>query len=178
MTGSTTSTLQEYGTEQTPVDAAEPAHPLVEVGQQAADSAGHLAGRAADIGLTQADRGRTMAADGLQNVANSIRRVSLDMSTDQPAIANVADAAAEQAERVATYLRQNDARQIVSNVEQVARRQPLLFLGGALVVGVALSRFIKAATSDETNAPAAQPSTSAGLYQPTGPGAAGLHEGI
>jgi hypothetical protein len=95
--------------------------------------------------LTQADRGLDQAATGVASVAESIRRVSADMETQQPQIADLASTAADQAEALAGYLRENDVRQIIGNVETFARRQPLLFLGGAFVLGVAASRFIKAA---------------------------------
>jgi hypothetical protein len=126
--------------------------PLAEAGQHVGDSVGHLAERATGIGLMQADRGREAAADGVSKVADTIRRVSLDMQTEQPAIANAAETAADQAERIADYLRTTDAREILGSVENAARRQPLLFLGGAFVLGVAASRLFKAASggSDTT----------------------------
>ena len=153
MTGPTyTDTIVEPITDST--EDSESAHPLAEAGQQAADSAGHLASRAADLGLQQADRGRESAANGMERVAETLRRVTSDMQVDQPAISNAAETAAEQAQRAATYLREHDAREILGNVENLARRQPLLFLGGAFVLGVAASRFIKAAaggpSSDRT----------------------------
>lgn len=123
-------------------------HPLAEAGQQATQSAGQLAGRAADLGIQQADRGREMAAEGIDQVARTVRRVSTDMQADQPQIANAALTAADQAEKVAQYLRQTDARQIISNVEDVARRQPLIFVGGAFLLGVVASRLIKAGSPD------------------------------
>jgi hypothetical protein len=163
-------------------EESQPTHPLAEAGQEAVDSAGHLASRAADVGLQQADRGRELAASGLQSAADSIRRVSLDMEADQPAIANAAETAAEQAERVATYLRDTDARQIISNVEQAARRQPILFLGGAFVLGVAVSRFMKAAGGDRQDAGYGPYSVgrtyrAGGTYAATGPGARDGNEG-
>ena len=182
MTGSTTiNRLDESPTATPELDRTESQHPLAEAGQQAADSAGHLASRAADIGIQQADRGREMAATGIQHVAETIRRVSLDLETDQPAIASAAGTAAEQADRVATYLRDTDARQIVSNVEQVARRQPLLFLGAAFVLGAVASRFVKAAAGDrkdtgETSRPGT--STPATSFAATGPGARNGNEGF
>ena len=121
--------------------------PLDDAGKQAAEKAGEIAGRATDIGFQQADKGRDMAAEGITHVADSIRRVSRDMETNQPKISNLADNAAEQAERLAAYLRDNDARQMINNVEDMARRQPLLFLGGAFVLGVATARLFKAGTS-------------------------------
>jgi len=127
-------------------------HPLAEAGQQATESAGHIAGRAADLGIQQADRGREMAADGLDKVARTVRRVSTDMQTDQPQIANVAMTAADQADKVAQYLRDTDARQIISNVEDTARRQPLIFIGGAFLLGLAASRLIKAGSPDKDQA--------------------------
>src|SRR5687768_10758358 len=143
MDQSETSTLDEPMVESGST-YAEPI-PLAEAGKQAGESVSHLAGRAADVGLQQADRGRQQAASGISHVAESIRRLSLDMQSDQPQIASVAETAADQAERIATYLQQNDARQIMSKVEEVARRQPLIFLGGAFLLGVAASRFVKAA---------------------------------
>lgn len=128
--------------------AGDETHPLAEAGQQATESVGHLAERAADLGIEKADRGREMAAEGIHNVARTVRRVSTDMQTDQPQIANAALAAADQAEKVAQYLRQTDARQIMSNVEDTARRQPLLFIGGAFLLGLAASRLIKAGSPD------------------------------
>ncbi|MGZ8481325.1 MAG: hypothetical protein ACXWWO_02585 [Candidatus Limnocylindria bacterium] len=119
-------------------------HPLAEAGQQATQSVGVVAERATDIGFQQADRAREKAADGLSHVTDTIRRVSIDMQ-DQPAIANVAETVADQAERIGEYLRTTDARQMLSAVENVARRQPILFLGGAFMLGLAASRLIKAA---------------------------------
>jgi len=134
-----TSTLDE------PATGSQAEHPLAEAGQHVTERAGHLAERAAGIGLQQADRGREIAAEGIDKVARTVRRVSTDMQTDQPQIANAALTAADQAEKVAQYLRETDARQMISNIEDVARRQPLIFLGGAFLFGVAASRFIKAA---------------------------------
>ncbi len=119
--------------------------PLVEAGQQATASAGHLAERAADVGIQQADHGRELAAEGIDKVARAVRRLSTDMEADQPQIAGAALTAADQADKVARYLRETDARQIIGNVEDAARKAPLVFLGGAFLLGMAASRFIKAA---------------------------------
>lgn len=123
----------------------EPEHPLTEAGQDAAQTAGRVAERAGDLGFERADQAREVTANGLDRLASTVRRVSADLETDQPMIADVATTAAEQTERVASFLRETDAREIVHNVEDVARRQPLLFVGGAFLLGLAASRFIKAA---------------------------------
>jgi hypothetical protein len=146
MTGhDSTTTLQQPTTGSRFDTETEETHPLAEAGQQATASAGHLAERAADVGIQQADRGRELAAEGIDKVAQSVRRLSTDMQADQPQIAGAALTAADQADKVARYLRETDARQIIANVEDTARRQPLIFLGGAFLLGMAVSRFLKAA---------------------------------
>jgi hypothetical protein len=139
MTVNSTSTLDEQDL------ATGQQDPLSEAGQRAGETASHLAERAADLGFTQAERGKEQAAEGINQVAESIRRVGMDMEGSQPQIANVAQTAADQAERLANYLRDTDARELLDTVENAARRQPLIFLGGAFVLGLAASRFIKAA---------------------------------
>ena len=123
----------------------ESTHPLTETGKEAGQRASQLVERGADIGFKQADRGLDRAASGVETIAGGIRRVSADMETEQPQIAEFASTAADQAEALAGYLRENDVRQIIGNVEDFARRQPLLFVGGAFLLGMAASRFIKAA---------------------------------
>jgi hypothetical protein len=120
-------------------------HPLAETGMEAGQRASQLVERGAQIGITQADRGLDQAATGVESVADSIRRVSADMEPDQPQIAEFALTAADQAQALAGYLRENDVRHIIGNVESFARRQPLLFIGGAFLLGMAASRFIRAA---------------------------------
>jgi hypothetical protein len=144
-------------------------HPVAAAGQQATQSAGHLAERAADLGLEQADHGRHLAAEGIETVARTIRRLSTEVAGDQPAIANAATTVADQADRTAQFLNDTDAREMISKVEDAARRQPLLFLGGAFVLGVATARFFKAA--GQGNAPQSGLKSPPYAYQATGPGA-------
>ena len=120
-------------------------HPLAEAGQETGETIGRLAEKAGSMGIERADQARQVTADGLEKLASTVRRVGTDMESEQPMIANVASTAAEQAERAAGFLRETDARELIHNVEDVARRQPLLFVGGAFLLGVAASRFIKAA---------------------------------
>jgi len=168
-----------------PMTGTTTAHPLEEAGREATQRAGHLAGRAADIGIQQADKGREQAASGIDEVAKTIRRVSTDMQTRQPQVADVAMTAADQAERVARYLREHDTRQIIGTVEDAARRAPLMFIGGAFLLGVAASRFVKAAAGGGRDIqPAYRSRTgtdfrgSSQSYEATGPGRHNGNEGF
>jgi hypothetical protein len=123
--------------------------PLNEAGREATESIGQIAGRAADVGLQRADQGKDQAAQTITRLAGSMRQISTDLEGDQPAIAGVARTAAEQAERLATYVERTDTRQIIGSVEDAARRQPLLFLGGAFALGVVAARLLKAGTGTD-----------------------------
>jgi hypothetical protein len=127
------------------VGTADQQNPLAAAGREVTDDAGHLAERAANIGIERADQGRQQVAESVDRVAGSIRRVSTELQTEEPAVANAAMTAAEQGERLARYLRDTDARQLLHTVEDVARRQPILFIGGAFLIGLAASRFMRAA---------------------------------
>lgn len=130
---------------QQPMGSAESENPLAEAGREVTEDAGHLAERAANIGLEKADQGRAQVADSVDRVAGSIRRVSTELRSEEPGVANVALTAAEQTEHIARYLRDTDARQLVRTVEDFGRRQPILFIGGAFLIGLAASRFMRAA---------------------------------
>ena len=134
-----------FADDPTMATGSEQEHPLAEAGQEAGESVGRLAEKAGSAGIQRADQAREMTADGLEKLASTVRRVGTDMESEQPMIANVASTAAEQAERAAGFLRETDARELIHNVEDVARRQPLLFVGGAFLLGMAASRFLKAA---------------------------------
>lgn len=118
--------------------------PLADAGATAGETVGEVAQRATDIGMRRADQGKDQAAQTIHRLADSIREVSTDIEADQPQIAGVARTAAEQAERFAGYLERTDARQMLNSVEDAARRQPLLFVGGAFALGVVAARILKA----------------------------------
>jgi hypothetical protein len=68
---------------------------------------------------------------------------------DQDPIGQYADRAAEQVERFSGFLRERDADQLIGEAENLARRQPAVFLGGAFALGVLGARFLKASSSGQ-----------------------------
>ncbi|HET8787607.1 MAG TPA: hypothetical protein VFO47_02520, partial [Actinomycetes bacterium] len=60
--------------------------------------------------------------------------------------ANLAEQVASQADRVGDYLKAASGDRILRDVEDFARRQPMLVAAGALALGFAASRFLKASS--------------------------------
>jgi predicted component of type VI protein secretion system len=61
-----------------------------------------------------------------------------------PGSRSMVEQAAQQIDRVASYLKDAEPEDLLREVDRFARREPVLFLGGAFVAGLLVSRFIKA----------------------------------
>jgi hypothetical protein len=83
------------------------------------------------------------AGDTLTEVANAIRQSGQQLREEQPQIAGFVDTAAEQVDKAGDFLRQSDLQDVVYRVEDIARRQPALFIGGAFVLGLVAARLLK-----------------------------------
>jgi hypothetical protein len=53
-------------------------------------------------------------------------------------------------DQVANYLRDKDARAMRTDLENLARRQPALVLGGALILGLMGARFLKSSQRERS----------------------------
>jgi len=98
-----------------------------------------------DQATTRADQQREFVAGGVRSVAGAFRRMG-DGGDNGPFAAYTAEfghKVADQVERAADYLRTRDVRNILSDAENYARRSPAVFLGGAFLLGLAASRFLK-----------------------------------
>ncbi|MEO8247291.1 MAG: hypothetical protein ABI622_09270 [Chloroflexota bacterium] len=99
-----------------------------------------VADKAREMGLKGADRGRELAADGLDRLARTMHNISGETEPGQPAASDIATSVATGSEKAASYLRSTDARAMAGKVEQVARKSPLLIIGGVVVLGALASR--------------------------------------
>lgn len=129
------------------------------VAQQAKDQAKNLAHEAKDQTVKVAEQARDhvqhlvseqkdQAADRLGSLAGALREAGRKLNEGEQSgdFGRYADRAAEQVDRLSTYLRDNDLRGFVRDTENFARRRPEVFLGGALLAGLALARFLKASS--------------------------------
>lgn len=107
-----------------------------------------FAGKAQEQAKTKArstvETQKTKAADTIGTVAQTLRG-STDQLRDQnqEQIGRYITSAADQMERLAEYLRTTETDELVRKAEEVARKQPALFLGGAFALGILTARFLK-----------------------------------
>jgi hypothetical protein len=125
-------------------------------------------------------------AERVSGIADAVRGAakSLDQSQNR-AIARYADQAADQIENFSRAVRERGWNEIVADTEDFARRQPTLFVLGAVATGFLVGRFLWASTagqrhgSDATRGSArgdTTPAVTAAVSSASGAGAAGIVE--
>ncbi len=117
-----------------------------DVRRQAESTASTIVEQAQQTAETQVTVRKDAAASTLHTVAEAIRDSSRRMRGEQPQIASFADQAAAKVDEASSYIEQHDVRDFVREAENLARREPVLFLGGAFALGFVAARFLKASS--------------------------------
>lgn len=128
------------GTEMTPSPLVRSA-PGGQVVSEAKDVASSVAGQAKELVGSQVARQAERSANDISDVARALRQTKQGLQDN--IAAPYIDTAADQLERLSRFLRTADAPQMVRSVETFARREPLIFLGGAFALGMLGARFLK-----------------------------------
>ncbi len=98
---------------------------------------------------SRVDEQKNRAADGLGGIANVIRHAGNELRSDNEALAAYVDRASDQLRRFADDIRRKGVGDMFDDVQDFARRRPALFIGGALLVGLGLARFLKSTSERE-----------------------------
>jgi uncharacterized protein YjbJ (UPF0337 family) len=127
--------------EQAKEKAGEVAGQAQEKAQQAAEQAKSRVQEMIDQRSTEVGDEIVTTADALRSVAEQLR----DQGKDAPA--RIVEQAADRAQRLGGRLRDADADELLSEIEDIARRQPWVVVAGGIVLGFAAARFLKASSS-------------------------------
>lgn len=115
--------------------------------QQTQQAAGQVTDSAKKGAVSYADSQKQTATHGLHSVADALHETGKTLqSKDQGPMAKYANKAADQVEGFAGYLEQTPVQELIRDAEDYARRHSTLFLGGAVAIGLAAARFIKASS--------------------------------
>jgi len=116
--------------------------------QQAKQTTSEVVNQVQQQASSQINRQKDTAASELSTVVNAVRRFGETLNAEgQGPIARFAaqygDKAADSLDRVATYLREQDPKRLLNDVQNFGRRQPALMIGGAFLLGLAGARLIR-----------------------------------
>ncbi len=141
-----------------------------QVGEQAGQAGAQALGQAKDVAQEAQARGASLAgavedrvgataqsqkeglADRLQDVAEAVHRSGEQLEGHQDWIAGLVEKGADELTTLANTLRTNDLRSLMGSLEDLARRQPALFVGASLAAGFALARVGKVAAAGASRA--------------------------
>jgi len=118
------------------------------------DSSGDLLEQARGVASSVAEQAKstvggrlhertTKSAAELREFADALRHTGRRLEGNM--VAPLIGKAAERVERISDALDHTDLRQVVRNVEDFARREPLMFLGGAFTAELFGARFLRGA---------------------------------
>jgi hypothetical protein len=148
MTQYGTESLYDPGTTESTGAADQVKDQVREKAQVAQDKARGAVGQARGRLGDQVDQRSTEAGERIAGTASDVRSIAQELRNqgkDGPA--NLADQVAGQADRVGDYLKGASGDRILRDVEDFARRQPMLVAAAGLALGFAASRFLKASSS-------------------------------
>ncbi len=142
--------------------------------QHAKNAGGEIVNKVQEQAGSQLARGKESAANDLTQVVDAVRQFGRSLSAEQGGplaryAAEYGDKAAQSLERLSTYIREQDAKQLLNDVQNFGRRRPALLLGGAFLLGFAGARLIKSsmnAAADELNIQGSQQSFHPGTPAP------------
>jgi ElaB/YqjD/DUF883 family membrane-anchored ribosome-binding protein len=118
-----------------------------EKAQQAKEQVQQATGSMQDRVRQQVDTRSTEVGHQVDSVASAMRKAGEQLrgqGNDLPA--QLAEQLAERAEQLGGYLRESDADQILTDLEDFGRRQPWVVAAAGLALGVVAARFLKASS--------------------------------
>src|SRR6478672_5052942 len=110
--------------------------------QQAGEQAKGRVRDEVDRRSTEAGEQATSVADAMRTASEQLREQGKDQA------AKPMEQAAQRVESAGRWLRDSDGDRILHDVEDFGRRNPLAVAAGGLAIGFALSRLLKASSSD------------------------------
>lgn len=118
-----------------------------DVVEQAREQTGQAVEQARGSAFQMMDQQKGRAAEGLGSVAQALHQTADSLQgNDQGALGQYAHRAADTVEQISSQLRDKSVEQLLSEAERFARREPEVFLGGAVLLGLLASRFLKASS--------------------------------
>lgn len=114
--------------------------------EQARGMAGQLAHDVRQVAESLIEEQKGRAVEKVAGVAEALRKTAEDLGEQNEMVGRYAEQAAETVERFAESVRDRNLGDLVAEVDDFARRQPTMFLVGAVALGFVVGRFMAASS--------------------------------
>lgn len=115
------------------------------------DKSGVMSGIQETVAL-RVDQEKKRAAQGLGSIADVIHQAGDGLRAQNEGLASFVDGASSQLKQFAEHIRTRGAGDLVEDVAAFGRRRPAVFIGGALLLGLGLARFLKSSAPTSSQA--------------------------
>jgi hypothetical protein len=109
-----------------------------------------LADKLKQDGRERIERGKQVAADQVEQIADALDDAGNRLNDGQPTLASYATRLAGGLDQLATRLRENSLEDLARDTRASAVRNPGAFLLGSAAVGFLLARFLKSSIDDQS----------------------------
>jgi hypothetical protein len=139
-----------------------------QVADQVKQSASQVTEQAKQTATSQIATRKDQAAQGLSAASSSMRQMgdNLRQNEQTSGYAQYVHQAADQVDRFSGYLQNHEPRQIMSDAENWARRNPAVVLSGAFALGLLASRFLKSGMGGQSRSGAMRSSQHQQMNRP------------
>lgn len=122
--------------------------------QHAKQATGEIVNKVQQQAGSQLNQQKETAASQLSQVANAVRRIRENIPEQEGGpigrfVGDYGEKAANSIDRLSTYIREQDPKRLLNDVQNFGRRQPVLLIGGAFLLGFAGARFIRSSMGTE-----------------------------
>jgi hypothetical protein len=121
-----------------------------------ADSAkaklGEIGAPVKDTAIEVASQQKDAGAEQLQAAARAVHGAARELESAMPQWAGYVHEFGQRLERFASDIRDGSVDDLMGKLGEFARNQPALLFGGALLTGLALSRFVKSSAQNSSSA--------------------------
>lgn len=115
-----------------------------EYAEQGQEKAAEAAEQGREKAKGQISTQKERASGELQGISWALQKTGEQLrEQDQDSVGRYVDQAADQVGRFSDYLSEKDSEELLNGVEDFARKQPAVFLGGAFLLGAVAARFLK-----------------------------------
>ena len=140
-------------------DQRTPSGPADDLLQHAKETTSNVVDQVQQQAGSRIDRRKDEAANEIEKVAGAVRQIGQGLGDQEqgPLVQYAAEygrKAADGLERLTNYLRRTDTKTLVTEIENFARRQPAIVVGGAFLLGLAGARFLKSSMPATPHQPA------------------------
>jgi hypothetical protein len=109
----------------------------------AKEQAKKAAAQVGEQAKTTVDSRMSDVAHELGSVAEAVRQTSYEIGGESQTVSRYGERLAEQLDGISTYLNEKGVEDVLTDLQDFARRQPVVFLGGAFMLGIVAGRFVR-----------------------------------